>query len=139
MTEPMPPDKRIRKNIMLLESVIAKAEELVIARNMGDYKFSQLLADLIQEEHRRRGSDEGKSIWELLTRIGKLEKEIEEWKGKHRSALQFAGEYDYQATEAWRRVKELEREIHEHKLEDLRLADKNSIQARTLKAKWQAT
>jgi hypothetical protein len=121
---------------MMLKSVIAKANELIAARNMGNNKFSQLLADLVQEAHRRQGSDEGKSTLMLLERIGRLEKEIEEWKGKHQQALVFAGEYDHQATEAWKRVKELEREVRDRKLEDLRLADKNSKQARDLKKAW---
>lgn len=128
--------QRIRKNIMMLKSVIAKANELIAARNMGTNKFSQLLADLVQEAHRRQGSDEGKSTLMLLERIGKLEKEIEEWKGKHRQALGFAGEYDHQATEAWKRIKQLEREARDRRLEDLRLADKNSKQAKALKKAW---
>jgi hypothetical protein len=130
MKQRIPLDKRVRKNISMLESVIAKAKELTADRNMGNHKFSQLLSDLVLAEHRRQGSDEAKSILMLLERIARLEKEIEEWKGKHRQALAFAGEHDYQADRAWKRVKELENEARDRRLEDLRQEYKKSHQAK---------
>jgi hypothetical protein len=61
--------KRIRKNIMMLESVIAKAEELIVARNMGANKFSHLLADLVLDAHKRQASGGDKSPEQYLTEI----------------------------------------------------------------------
>jgi hypothetical protein len=123
-------DKRIRKNISILRSVLVKAKELTASRSMGTNKFSQLLADLVLDAHRRQGSDEGKAILELLAKLSKLEKEIEGLKIKHQQALAFADSYDCQARAAYKKIAQLEREARDRRLEDLRQASKNPNQAK---------
>jgi hypothetical protein len=54
---------------MMLDSVFALAQELMQDRHLGKNKFSQLLADLVLDAHKRQASGGDKSPEQYLTEI----------------------------------------------------------------------
>src|ERR1035441_3199927 len=69
MTQEKAAEKRTRRNIMMLDSVFALAQELMQDRHLGKNKFSQLLADLVLDAHKRQASGGDKSPEQYLTEI----------------------------------------------------------------------
>src|ERR1035437_7289512 len=122
-------DQRIRKNVSLLESVIAKAKELVGDRNLGQHKFSQLLSELILHAHRRRESDEGKTVLQLVAKIDRLEKALEDGKASRQEGWALFESQKEITDRAYKRIKELEDADRDRRLEELRPEKKNSHQA----------
>ena len=68
MTPEKPPKKTERVNVSLLESVQEIAAKVMQARLKGD-NFSELVRDLIIEEHKRQASGGSKSQEQCLTEI----------------------------------------------------------------------